>query len=69
MNKILDFLASTYLGGFTDIVIGILVLVFTIRTPMPKNDFLGGNVKGIAAGIGIILMGTTVIIAKLMGKL
>jgi hypothetical protein len=70
MKGIMNFLVTTYLGGVTCIVIGILVIWHTIRNPdTDKNAWFAGDLKGWAGGIGAIALGIVILIAKLIGKL
>ena len=66
----IEYFVTSYWGSFILIILGIYLLRDTIKNPM-KDKFkaLQGDVSGGLSGIGFILLGICIIIAKLVGKL
>lgn len=64
--SIMEFLVTTYLGGFFFILLGIIIVRYTIRNPDKKGYPINGDIKGWFSGIGFILLGTIVLIFKLL---
>ena len=70
MKTILDFLATTYLEAIICILIGTCTIWWTNKRPEKKEDsWQASDISGWAGGIGFTLIGITIIIAKLVGKL
>lgn len=66
MNEILNYIIHTYLFGIAFLLSGIYVLIDTVKNPIPNNETspLQGNFRGYVFGIGAILLGSGIIIAK-----
>lgn len=76
VKEILDFLrdsytylVTSYIGGIIIILFGIWVIRDTIKYPQPKDSIFMEDFKGWFGGIICILMGFSIIVLKLMGKL
>jgi hypothetical protein len=69
MNFI-NYLLSTYLGAIVSLLFGLFYLLDTIKHQKKyESSALQPYTKGIVGGIGFMLIGIIIIIAKLMGKL
>ena len=62
-------LTTTYWGGLIWIGVGAFFIWKTVKYPTKKPDWFATDMKGWAAGVGGILIGITILIAKLVGKL
>lgn len=67
MSDIIDYLIHSYLLGIIFLCIGIYSLWDTIKHPVPHNKTspLQENARGIIFGIGSIIFGGGIIIAKI----
>ena len=67
LDKMFEWILHSYIAAICIIVIAIYNLVDSIKNPIPNenNSPLQGNRNGIAFGIGGIIYGLTIIIAKL----
>lgn len=70
MSDILSyFLLYSYFAGFLWIAVGIWIIRFITKNPAEDKLSQGGDMKGWAGGIGLILLGIAIIIFKLLGKI
>ncbi len=70
MKNFLDSMFSSYWGSGVLILLGLYLIRYTIKNPdKPEDKWLGGDVSGWGGGLGLILLGITIFIAKLIGKL
>lgn len=63
------YLFETYMGGFTLVALGFFAIFYTKKYPSKKDFWFQADTKGVVAGIGFILLGLTIILAKFIGKL
>jgi len=70
MKDFFDYMFSSYWGGVILILLGWYLIRDTIKNPdTDENKWFAGDLSGWAGGIGFILIGITIIIAKMVGKL
>ena len=71
MNEALDyFFLGTYFGGLIWIIVGIILIRFTIKNPQEsKFSVIQGDMRGWAGGLGFIGVGISIIVMKLLGKI
>ncbi len=67
MSDFMDYIIHSYLFGFVILCIGTYSLWYTIKNPLPKNETrpMEENYRGIIFGIGFMLIGGFIVIAKL----
>jgi len=58
----------SYLAGMLWIAVGIWIIRFVIRNPSEDKLSQGGDMKGWAGGIALIIGGILIIIFKFLGK-
>lgn len=63
-KEIINYIIHSYLFGFVFLCVGIYSLWDTIKDPVPGNR-LQVNAKGIIFGVGSIILGGGIIIAKI----
>ena len=71
MHKdLIDQIFSSYIGAIMQIIIGIYIIKAAKKDDASgKSEYINGNVRLWSAGIGFVLIGITIIIAKLVGKI
>ncbi len=70
MKDFFDYMFASYWGGVIFILLGWFFIRYTLKNPdTNENKWLAGDLSGWAGGISFILIGVTIIIAKLVGKL
>lgn len=67
MDNIMSYIVHSYLFGIAFLCVGIYALWITIKYPLPNNRTspLQENTSGIIFGIGSIILGGGIIIAKI----
>lgn len=70
IQNIVEQIVTSYWGGFLSILLGVLLIYYTIKNPQKdKYSPLQGDIRGGAGGICLILVGIGVIVFKFLGKL
>ena len=63
---IMNFLVTSYIGAIFFIVLGIILLRYTIKNPDTKGYPINSDIKGWFSSIGFIILGVIVLIFKLL---
>lgn len=63
-----DFMSKTYSGGIIFIVLGLIIIKLVSKYPQKKDEAYQYDIKYWASGITFLVIGLSVIIAKLLGK-
>jgi hypothetical protein len=65
----MEFLTSTYAGGSILLMVGLLACLWSYHSSRLKTSLYRADLRGWIGGVGFILLGMAVIVAKLFGKI